>query len=151
MANPQPTWWADDDELMSTLKDALAPVPESFLAAGRAAFAWHNIDAELAALSYDSATDLAGATTRAEPAALRSLTFDTTRLTIELEIIDDVLHGQLVPPQPGRIEVRLAEGEPTVNAVNEVGYFSAALPAQRFRLYCQPAVGSAVLTDWISL
>src|SRR6266480_109648 len=99
-------WWQDDELFLATVRNALEPVPESFLIAGKAAFAWHNSDAELAALTYDSARDaLAGAGTRAEPASLRSLTFDAEDLTIELEIIDDVLHGQLVPAHAGTVEV----------------------------------------------
>ena len=146
-------WWLDDEEFVAIVRKALEPVPESFITAGKAAFAWHNIDAELAALTYDSAQDaLAGAGTRAEPASLRSLTFDAENLTIELEIIDDVLHGQLVPAHAGTVEVRHPDGEARSVEVNDVGYFTVSpLPAGRFRLYCAPAEGDAVLTDWITL
>jgi hypothetical protein len=146
-------WWQDDDTFLEKIRQALEPVPESFLTAGKAAFAWRNIDAELAALTYDSAQDaLAGAGTRAEPASLRSLTFDATDLTIELEIIDNVLHGQLVPAHAGTVEVRYPNGEVLSVEVNDIGYFTVSpLPAGRFRLYCAPAEGEAVLTDWITL
>jgi hypothetical protein len=51
-------WWDDDDALLSAVRVALAThddVPASFVEMGKASFAWHDIDAELAALSYDSA------------------------------------------------------------------------------------------------
>ncbi len=146
-------WWSDDDTFAAAVATALTPVPESFVGAAKAVFTWHNIDAELAALVYDSAQDaLAAAGTRAEPASLRSLTFDAQHVTIELEIIDDVLHGQLVPATSGQIEVRPLRGDPTTVDVDDVGYFTVTpLPQGRFRLYCQPADGEAVLTDWITL
>jgi hypothetical protein len=146
-------WWNDDDTFIATVRTALDPVPESFLVAARAAFAWHNIDAELAALTYDSAQDaFAGAGTRAEPASLRSLTFDAENVTIELEIIDDVLHGQLVPAGTGSVELRHVSGAVATVEVNRVGYFTISpVPEGRFRLYCAPANCEAVLTDWITL
>ena len=65
-------WWADEDELLGELRLALGPVPASFIDAGKMAFTWRSIDAELAALTYDSSRDLVGAAeSRAEPAALR--------------------------------------------------------------------------------
>ncbi len=102
-------WWNDDDTLLAAVTRAIREaedVPPSIVEAGKMAFAWHNIDAELAALTYDSSRDvLAGASTRSatEPAELRCLKFDASELSIELEIIGDVLHGQLVPAQPGEV------------------------------------------------
>jgi hypothetical protein len=153
VADVTENWWSDDDTMLATVREALEPVPESFLVAARAAFAWHNIDAELAALTYDSAQDaLAGAGTRAEPASLRALTFDAENLTLELEIIDDVLHGQLVPARAGTVELRHIDGTATNIPVNDVGYFTVSpLPSGRFRLYCVPTDGEPVLTDWITL
>lgn len=145
--------WIDDDlELVAALKAALTPVPDAFVQAGKAAFAWHNIDAELAALTYDSASDaLAGAGTRAEPASLRCLTFDTSSITIELEIIERVLHGQVVPAQTGTVELRQLDGTVTSAQIDEVGYFSLGpVPDGRFRLYCHTDDVS-VLTDWITI
>ena len=150
------TWWADDDTLLAAVKQALHDaddVPASFVATGKGSYAWHNIDAELAALTYDSALDeLAGATTRAEPAVLRSLTFDARDLTIEVEIIADALHGQLVPPQSGDVELRQADGRVTRTTMNDVGYFTVSpLPSGTFRIHCRDESGRAVLTDWVTL
>ena len=149
-------WLNDDDALLTAVKHALRDaqdVPDTFIEAGKISYAWHNIDAELAALTYDSSEDLlAGASTRAEPAALRTLTFEARNLTIELEFISDVLHGQVVPPQTGTMELRQASGAVTKAEVNSVGYFTVApVPAGTFRLHCNTADGTAILTDWITL
>jgi hypothetical protein len=149
-------WWDDDDQLLSSVKTALTAadeVPKRFIEIGKASFTWRDIDAELAALTYDSADDaLAGASTRAEPAALRCLTFDASQLTIELEIIGDALHGQVVPPQPGQVEIRHANGTSSMAPVNDVGYFTATpVPSGTFRIYCHTANDIVVQTDWISL
>lgn len=149
-------WWSDDDDLLAAVKVALreaSDVPASFVEAGKASFTWRSIDAELAALTYDSAQDaLAGSATRAEPAALRCLTFGASRLTIELEIIGDVLHGQVVPPQAGEVEVRHADGTVSAAEINGVGYFTASpVPTGTFRLHCRTAGGDTVQTDLITL
>jgi hypothetical protein len=149
-------WWTDDDALLAAVKEAFREqddVPPSFVDAGKTAFAWHNIDAELAALTYDSSEDLlAGAAMRAEPAALRCLTFEARNLTIELEIVSDSLHGQVVPAQPGTIELRQADGHVARAEVDGVGYFtSAPVPAGTFRLFYRTAAGESILTDWITL
>ncbi|MBO0838458.1 MAG: hypothetical protein J2P28_23485 [Actinobacteria bacterium] len=149
-------WWDDDDQLLSAVKTALAAadeVPRRFVEIGKASFAWRDIDAELAALTYDSADDaLAGAGTRAEPASLRCLTFDASQLTIEIEVIGEALHGQLVPPQPGEVEIRHADGTSSTAPVNDVGYFTATpVPAGTFRIYCHTANDIIVQTDWITL
>jgi len=145
-----------DDEFTGELRRLAArldPVPPELLDAAARAFTWRDIDAELAALTYDSAHDaLAGAGTRAEPASLRCLTFDASQLTIELEIIGDALHGQVVPPQPGHVEIRHADGTSSTAAVNDVGYFTATpVPTGTFRIYCHTASDIVVQTDWISL
>lgn len=96
-------WWSDDDRLLATLEDAVSSaqaVPSSFLAAGKAVYAWRTIDAELADLTYDSAADpeLLSAI-RAESATLRALTFVSAGLTIEIEVTPEGLLGQISPVQ----------------------------------------------------
>ena len=149
-------WLDDDEQLMATLGEALRvgnSVPASFLEAARSSFAWRTIDAELAALTYDSAREERGAAlTRAEPAALRSFTFVASHLTIELHLADGQVHGQVVPPQPGEVELRTARGPVRSVPVDEVGYFNlGAVPAGSFRLLARTADGASVLTDWITL
>lgn len=148
-------WWSDDDQLLAAVGDALdagRAVPEGFVEAGKAAWEWRDIDAELAALTFDSALDERAlpALTRAEPATLRTLTFTSPRLTIELEVTDDALLGQLVPPQPGELEVHTADSRATAG-IDQHGYFVVQpVPPSPFRLSFR--IGEAsVLTGWISL
>lgn len=151
-------WWTDDDQLLDALREALRPersVPAEFIAMGKAAFAWHGIDAELAALTYDSVLDSAeadAAGVRCEPANLRYLTFTSANLTVELEVTDEALLGQLVPPGSGQVEVRAADGAVVAAVVDQAGGFAVRpVPRGSFRLCCQPMNGPSVLTDWLVL
>ena len=142
----------DDEELLAALRQAISArqaVPLEFVAAGQNAFAWHNIDAELAQLTYDSTRDAVG--TRAEAASVRALTFTSTHLTIELEVTEDSLLGQLVPVQSAMIEVQTRVGTQREVASDEIGCFSIhPAPAGPFRLRCY-AGDLDVLTRWVTL
>ncbi len=85
----------DDERLLSALSEAMKArqaVPSWFIETGKNAFAWHNIDAELAQLTYDSSTDRERiAAVRSETASIRALTFTSAHLSIELEVTDDSL------------------------------------------------------------
>lgn len=145
------TEWRNDEDFLAEVQAALEPVPVSFITAGKAAFEWRNIDAELAALTYDSALDLL-AGVRADPAALRSLTFQAAGHCVELEISDDVVHGQLVPGVRGQVELRFLDGRVANHDADTVGYFVVSpVPTDRFRLYCAPPGERPFLTDWIEL
>lgn len=147
----------EDETLMGELR-ALAgradPVPAESVAAARAAFAWRTLDAELAQLAYDSLLDdrpLAGVRGVATP---RLLTFEAARLTLEVEAVGEGperrLLGQLVPPQPGRVEVRHRGGFVTTEA-DEVGRFAfEGVLSGPVSLRCDPAAAGAgtVYTDW---
>jgi len=151
-------WWEDDDQLLAALGEALRSersVPAEFIAMGKAALAWRGIDAELATLTYDSVVEgaeaeLAGV--RSEPASLRYLTFTSERLTLEIEVADDALLGQLVPPGPGRVEVRAADGSVVTAVIDQVGGFTIRpVPRGSFRLYCHATNGASVLTNRLML
>jgi hypothetical protein len=149
-------WWNDDDQLLAALDRAVHPaeeVPASFLQAGHSCYAWHLIEAELAALAYDSAVDTSElALTRAESAALRALTFEASNVTFELEIMPDGLAGQLVPPQAGPLQLVSNSGETTDIQTNADGYFRIRpIPTTPFRLRCLLTNGRVVSTDQITL
>jgi hypothetical protein len=154
-------WWSDDDRLLAALAIAVRAgrtVPRDFVETAKAAYAWHDIDVELAELTYDSALDedRASAGTRAAPAAdpatLRALTFASAELTIELEVSTDALLGQIVPPQPGQMEVRAVNGDVFTATIDEIGCFVIRpMPASSFRLHCHTAEGANVLSDWVRL
>ena len=143
--------WDDDDELLAELGEAVRAgqgVPESVLAVGRSAFAWRTVEAELAELTADSAGGLVGAGTRASASSPRSLTFTAGDLAIEIEVHVDALRGQLVPPQPGTVEVLSdTEGSRVVTA-DEVGWFVITpRPTGPIRLHVRTGAGAAIRTD----
>jgi len=152
-------WWVDDDQLLGVLGDALraGPVPDQLVEAGRQAFVVHDLDAQFAALVYDSAFDdehALAAATRADaaPAPLRALRFCGETLTIEIEIAADGILGQFVPPQPGVVNVQLSRGENVVVVADEAGGFLIRpTPSVSFRLRCRTDEGVNVITDWIPL
>lgn len=150
-------WWTDDDQLLDHLGDAVrsqGEVPDRFIELGKEAFVWRSIDAELAELAYDSslsghAGQLAGA--RGEPAPARALTFRTSQLTIEIEATADGVRGQLVPPQPGEIEMWGRDGPIVTVNIDEVGWFAlTGLPAGPFQLVVRTESGIAVRTGWVT-
>jgi hypothetical protein len=153
-------WWRDDDQLLELLRDALSTtreMPAGFVDVGKAAYAWRTIDAELAALTYDSAWDAEELTlTRAESATLRTLTFSSDALTIELELTPHEVLGQISPPQAGTVRLAtdsLAEDTEGGGAtpIDDLGFFIVRpAPDHPFRLVCQIGAGVTVLTGWIS-
>ena len=149
-----PDIW-DDEGLLAVLKEALQAeraVPPEFAAAGRSAYAWHNIDAELAELTYDSLDPASVATVRSETASIRALTFTSDHLTIEMEVNEDSLLCQLVPTGEGTIEVQTRAGVVATIVVDEIGCFPISpIPATPFRLSCRTARGENVVTGWIAL
>lgn len=145
----------NDDELLAWLAEAQAAaenVPRDFIEAGKAAYAWRNIDAELAELVYDSAVDAhADATVRTEQAHLRAFTFTSSALTIEIEVTDEALLGQIVPLQGGEVEVVTSAGSIQVEHIDDVGCFTIRpVPAGSFRLHCRMADGLAISTGWLN-
>jgi hypothetical protein len=150
-----PDSW-DDEQLLAALREAVRArqaVPPGFVASAKSAFAWHGIDAELAQLTYDSSRDTAlAATVRSETASIRALTFTSAHLTIELEVADDCVLGQIVPPQEGSIEIQTNAGAGGVTPVDRIGCFSVEpLPSGAFRLRCRAADGTEVVTGWVTL
>jgi len=146
----------DDDDLLAALREALRAreaVPPEFVEAAKNAFAWHNIDAELAQLTYDSSRDRAyEPSVRAEDASIRALTFTSAHLTIELEVTTDSVVGQIIPAQAGVIAVRPRDRPETEFPADEIGCFSIRpIPSGPFRLQCRTAAGVDALTGWITL
>lgn len=151
--------WMDDDRLLEALGEALRSgqrVPAEFIAIGKSAFSWRDIDAELAILTYDSVledaeAELAGV--RSEPANLRYLTFTSGEFSIEIEVTADAVLGQLVPPGPGRVEVRTADGATLITAIIHQGggFTIRPVPRGSFRLYCHSANSASIVTNWLVL
>jgi hypothetical protein len=116
------------------------------------AFTWHSIDAELAALTFDSAAPAAVAAVRAGEASPRFLTFTSADLTIELEIGPDAIIGQIVPPQAGHADACPARGAVVTAPIDDIGCFIIRpRPTSPFRLHCHADSGVSAQTTWITL
>ena len=127
-------------------------VPAGVVTAAKAAFAWRNVDEELAALVYDSADEtaqLAGV----RGGSARQLTFSADGLTIELEVGGSArgVVGQLVPAQAASIEVRHEAGSSFV-ASDDLGRFGIErVPDGPVSLRLRAAGGGRIATDWVRL
>jgi hypothetical protein len=146
----------DDEQLLAALGEAIRArqvVPEEFVEMGKSAYTWHTIDAELAQLTYDSNTD--GERTvavRSETASIRALTFTSAHLSMELEVNEDCLLGQVRPPQGGTLEAQTRAGATTTTPVDEIGCFAVdPIPASPFRLRFRTTDGIDAVTGWVTL
>jgi hypothetical protein len=136
-------WWRDDDQLLAALGAALRAersAPTEVIAMGKAAFSRRGIDAELAAPVHDPAadgTEAGRAGVRPEPASLRHLTVTSGELTVEIVVTDYAIVGQLIPPGPGRVKARSADGTTVKAVIDQGGGFTIARPDPpcSFRLY----------------
>jgi hypothetical protein len=149
-----PNGW-DDEQLLEALREAMRArqaVPSWFVATGKNAYAWHNIDAELAQLTYDSQADTEQlAFVRSETASIRALTFTSAHLSLELEVGIDTLFVQVMPPQAGILETHTKAGL-TTSPADESGYFAVEpIPDSPFRLRFHTTGGTDVVTGWITL
>ena len=124
----------DDEQLLGALREAMRArqaVPSWFVAMGKNAYAWHNIDAELAQLTYDSHADTEQlAFVRSETASIRALTFTSAHLSLELEVGKNSLLGQVIPPQAGTLETYTKAGLTTSPVRRERLFRRGAHPGQ---------------------
>jgi hypothetical protein len=146
----------DEEQLLDALREAMRArqaVPARFVEVAKGAYAWHNIDAELAQLTYDSSREhdwVAGI--RSESASIRALTFTSPHLSIELEVTDDALIGQIIPAQEGTIEAQAQAYTTPAIPIDQIGCFAIdPIPASPFRLHVHTDQGTDVVTGWITL
>ena len=157
MSGPGESWpgesWLDDDErLLADLGDAVRSgraVPERFVEIGRAAFVWHDVDVDLATLLYDSALTGLPAGVRSSDAGIRALSFEADGLAIEVELSAGGIVGQVVPAQPGTVEVWVGGAALRSVELDDNGWFDLGPPpGEPFRLCVRMA--AVVLTDPIN-
>jgi hypothetical protein len=150
-----------DDELEEELRRLAArlePVPPELLQAAAGAFAWRDIDAELAELVFDSLADSDAATLVRGSPGRRLVSFTGGGLTIDVEVTSTgparTVMGQIVPPQRGVVDIRRRQEVVTVES-DELGRFrSGPLPPGPLSLRLRPAPGAPgpeVVTDWVAV
>jgi len=116
------------EALLRAVVSHLDPVPQLVDDGARAAFGWRTIDADLAELMRDSADELAEAGVRG-PGGARQLSFESSALGIELEVVETGprvrrVEGQLLPPTAATVALERPDGEPAVSVqADELGRF----------------------------
>jgi hypothetical protein len=152
--NRSPENWDDDDLLLRDLKGALRavpPAPAEFLDAARAALTWRTIDSELAELTYDSAADLALSSRTRSGSGPRTLAFSSRDVTVELELSDAVIVGQVSRGGGGEVSIETSAGVVASTTLDEIGCFVLThRPDGLFRLSVRGGE-YAVVTGWLRL
>jgi len=148
-------WDPSDDDLMAELKQVLdeaQSVPTDLADAARASYTWRTVDEELETLllSYDSAV---AATThvRAAGTTSRMLVFESEDLTIEVEVNDDVLMGQVVPTAAGRVILEDPNGTLQETEADDGGFFLLRRPTTNPVRFTWVTGDSRVATEWVPL
>jgi hypothetical protein len=148
-----PRW--TDYELLSELGGALEepPLDENIIRAAQAAFTWRTVDAELEILSLDAGLEHAGAAQvrGTGPGSPRIFAFHGGRLSVELEIDDAGIVGQLTPPEPGQVTLMTPDGQQATAQTDEIGCFTLPPPPPGpIRLDCRVGTGH-VVTEWMTV
>jgi hypothetical protein len=153
----------EDDALLEELRALAArldPVPERVREGAHAAYTWRTIDAELIALTRDSAIEQ-----EREPALVRATTgprvlvFESEHISIEIEVTPNSQQhlrvvGQLVPAVRAEIEVQQGAGALTTES-DELGRFLIeGLSPGPARLRCRIPAGQGgrcLATEWTQI
>lgn len=152
-----PDWAHDDDALQAMIQDALDPddtqtmppaLRDRMIRAAKSAYVWRTVDDELERLVAASDSTL-------EPAVRalqgpRLVQFQGESLTVELEIADHFIVGQVYPTQSGTVTLTPASGSAVEVSTDEMGCFTIDRPAGGpFRLRCVTPE-SSVITEWLT-
>ncbi len=143
----------DDDALLAALGQALATARHSesdrILADGREAFAFATVADEFAALVYDSMLDEESVSTSRARGEARTVVFESATATIEIEITDDAIVGQVAPTGPAEIVAEYADGHRTQVPLDDLGCFTLT-PGRGGRLRFHITVeDTTTVTDWL--
>jgi hypothetical protein len=125
----------------------LDPVPDGLLGDAMRAFTLRTLDAELAALTFDSWEEEPSISVRGG-AGPRLLTYEVGGVAVELEVFAARLVGRVTPEGPARIAVQRREEELLVRS-DPLGRFTAeGLARGPLRLRVTLDSGPTVVTSW---
>lgn len=150
-----PTPWHNDDALLAELQEALrsaGTVDDDLLALGRGAFAWRDLDTDLAllAITHDSVIDARPLVRDAERAAARTLTLEADSMTVVIDVSRTGLLGQVAPPAPCEVVLEALDGVQARMSADEVGAFSTeSIPSGLFRLRLVCDGDPVAVSEWI--
>lgn len=134
----------DDDVLLGELRSAIThhdSPPAHLVEGAKAAFGLRRVDEELAQLVADF--ELVGVRS---PEAT-SYAFVNGDASIELDVDDGRLVGELVPGESVTVTIETADGETVTTATDARGRFVLDAPPGPFRLHTTLA-GVRTVTDW---
>jgi hypothetical protein len=145
----------DDEALLALLGEALAetrhPQNEALMDGARAAFSFRTMDQELAALVYDSSLEPESVGAGRAPDGPRTVVFETADVSVEIEIHDGGMIGQVVPPGQGTVTAEGPDGRRTQVETDELGCFALDTPGHGpVRLHITTGDAAAV-TEWTDL
>ncbi|MET8246547.1 hypothetical protein ABZV31_20285 [Streptomyces sp. NPDC005202] len=140
----------DEEFLEEELRQAagiLDPVPDELRQLAVEAYTLHDLDARIAELTFDSLVD--AIPVRGSTDVPRMLTFQAGELTVDVEVTGEGLMGQVLPPQPARIEVLSGPQPGAPLTADDMGRFTGdAPPTGPFALRLR-AGGEVVVTEWL--
>lgn len=140
----------DDGLLEEELRRAAAvldPVPAALQQLAVDAYALHDLDARIAELTFDSLVD--ALPVRGAPATPRMLTFRAGEVTVDVEVTQDGLMGQVLPPQPARIEVLGGPRPGSPLTADDLGRFTADTPPSGPFALRLRTDADVVVTQWL--
>lgn len=149
-----------DDALLAELSAAAAvhdAVPPVVLDAAKATLTWRTIEAELAALAFDSSVDESLVLVRGPESDEQLLTFETEQLAVDLQVSKRGdgrrLVGQIAPAGVAEIEVRTGSGVVVTISSDELGRVPAVdVPAGSLSLRILLAGQTTpIVTDWVTV
>ncbi|HTZ26665.1 MAG TPA: hypothetical protein VMC83_21910 [Streptosporangiaceae bacterium] len=126
---------------------------EDVIRAAQGAFAWRTVNADLELLSLDEGFMLTDdvLVRGSGPGAPQRLVFRGERLSVEVEIDEIGIVGQLMPPQPGEVTLVTADGPQATTQADDVGCFAFPLPASGpLRLDCRISA-EHFMTEWVTI
>jgi hypothetical protein len=159
MTRSEPGWVPSDEELLRSLEIVLEeeePLPAGAVGFAVEAFAWRDMEVELAQLLHDSA--LEEAVVLRDDVCLRLLVLQSGDLTLDIEHAPDHLTGAVFPSGRYRVEIHGADPEhrssPLPSTLTDAaGMFEVQgeiRGAVRF-VVSDPDGGVAILSPWITL
>jgi hypothetical protein len=149
--------WDDGDRLLAELGEALretrGAATDLVLTGGKAAFIFRTMDEELelASMVYDSLLDAQALPRGRAPGLARTVVFESAQVSVEIEVGEDGIVGQVVPALPGTVTAEAADGSSSTTGTDDMGCFSLGLPASDpVRLHFVTAK-ETVVTEWTHL
>jgi hypothetical protein len=145
----------DDDALLADLGKALAssrqPVAGQVMTGGRAAFSFFTMEEELAGLVYDSLLESEAVGAGRATTAARTVVFESDTVSVQMEIAEDGIVGQVVPTSGVAISAEGADGSRSDVATDEEGCFTLSPPGHGpVRLHITTP-GATAVTEWAHL